>query len=331
MGCGNSTGMRISSLGASRPGTVALFAAASIWLPPACKDGASPGEPPADDLGGIFGGTGGIGGIGGIGEAVPRAGGGGTGGTASAGAGNVDDACQNTPPGELASIDDFDDGNSQAAYEAEREAYWFTVADGSDGTLEPTGPFLPVAGGYRNTKSAHVSASGFSTWGAELTLNISHKGAVRCPFDASSFRGLRFVARGSGRVRVQVAMPGVVDKDYGGTCDSKAGQVCYDIHGVFVTLGEEYRAYELPWSSFQQRGYGVSVPFDQKTLTSIHFSMEKEELPVDLWLDQVELWDGTSVSEGEGGAGGAGGASGAPAEGGQAAGGAPSPEAGGAE
>jgi hypothetical protein len=320
----HSTGMRLGSAKVCRRGAVIFFGACGSWLAAACDRDERPAEPPPE-ISGIFGG---VGGVGGIPDATPLAGGGGASGSAGAGAaGSANDACGTTPPGKVGLIDDFDDGDSVAVYEANRDAYWFTVTDGSDGTIEPGGEFLPVAGGYRGTRSAHVSASGYSVWGAELIINISHEGAVRCPYDASEFRGLSFVARGSGRVRVQVAMPGVVDKEYGGTCDSQAGQVCYDMHGTFIALGEKYQVYELPWDSLQQRGFGVSVPFDPKTMTAIHFAMEKEELPVDLWLDQVQLWDGTPASQG--GAGGAGGAGGEP-EGGQGSGGAPAPETGGA-
>jgi hypothetical protein len=263
------------------------------WLTLACQ-GTS--ERPSLDVrpSASFGGSGGLGII----DAVPlpeSAGSAGGGGRVGAG------ECDATPRGTVALLDDFDDGDSVAAYEAGREAYWFTVQDGSAGVLEPAGSFLPVADGYRGTKSAHVKASGFTTWGAELAANISSKLAVRCPYDASAFAGLRFVARGSGRVRVQLAMPGVIDKEYGGTCDPAAGQTCYDEHGSLVTLEEQYRVYELPWSSFTQRAFGTPVAFDPKTIHSLHFSMQTEELPIDLWVDDVAFWDGTPSTEGSGG------------------------------
>jgi hypothetical protein len=154
-----------------------------------------------------------------------------------------------------------------------------------------------------------VSASGFTLWGAELVANITHKDVVRCPYDASGFSGLSFVARGSGRVRVQFAVPGTVDKEYGGTCDPAAGETCYDFHGTFITLGDGYARYELPWSAFQQRNFGKQFPFDPKTITALHFSMEKDQLPVELWLDDVRFWDGKPIEDGVGGAGGEAGSS----------------------
>jgi hypothetical protein len=112
---------------------------------------------------------------------------------------------------------------------------------------------------------------------------------------------------------VQVIMPGVTDKEFGGTCDPDKGQTCYDNHGIEVALTPEFKTYELPWSSFQQRGYGTAVPFDPKTVFALQFAMEVAHLPVDLWLDDVEFWDGVSTAEGSGGAS-TGGATGAGVE-----------------
>lgn len=271
------------------------------WLATACGEQKSSSAPRT-------GGASGSAGAGGIVDAVPVAGKSGAGGAGGAGGGSggeLTDACLTTPPGKLALIDDFDDGDSVAAFEPEREAYWFTIIDDTEGTLEPSGEFLPVADGYRGSKSAHVSASGFSDWGAALAVNLSHKTALRCPFNASGFAGLRFVARGHGRIRVQLGMPEVVEKEFGGKCDSAAGQACYDNHGIFITLEEDFTRYELPWEKLMQRGFGDAVAFNPKTIMMLHFSMEPADLPVDLWLDQVELWDGTPAVDGAGGAGGA--------------------------
>jgi hypothetical protein len=193
------------------------------------------------------------------------------------------------------------------AFEADREAYWFTVHDDSAGQIDPPSEFLPVAGGYRGTKSAHVSASGFTTWGAELAANISHKTAIRCPYNASGFAGLRFVARGHGRIRVQVAMPEVTDKEFGGKCDPQLGQTCYDVHGTFIALTEDFRRYEVSWSSLEQRGFGAPATFNPKTIMALYFTMETPDLPGDLWLDDLSFWDGLSSDLGAGGSGAGGG------------------------
>jgi hypothetical protein len=271
----------------------------AIFLVAACG-GSKEGKPSPRATGGASAG------VGGVSEAVPLAGKAGS-TTVAGGGAAAEDPCADTPPGSLALIDDFDDGDTVAAPEPNREAYWFLISDESAGKLEPAIDFLPTEGGYRGSKGAHVSASGFDIWGAALVANISHETGVRCPFNASRFAGLRFAARGSGRVRVQLAMPEVVDKEFGGKCDPSQ-QACYDHHGTFVTLSDDFTIHELPWSSLTQRQFGEAVAFNPATIMSLYFSMEAANLPVDMWIDQVELWDGVP-SSGAGGAGGAGGAS----------------------
>jgi hypothetical protein len=313
--------------GGKRRAISSFCALVPIAIAAACGSNSKHSPAGASGAGGTSG-VGVFGGSGGVIEAVPVAtsgsSAGGTSGSSGAAGSSTTNECQNTPIGTLALIDDFEDGDSVAAFEPNRDAYWFTIQDGTAGTLDPPNTFLPVPGGYLGGTSAHVSASGFTLWGAELVANITHKEAVRCPYDASGFAGLSFVARGHGRVRVQFAVPGTVDKEFGGTCDPAAGQTCYDFHGVFVTLGDDYARYELPWASFQQRNFGKQFPFDPKTITALHFSMEKDQLPVELWLDDVKFWDG-KPSEPIG----AGGEAGGPAFGG-AAGDGGSPAFGGA-
>jgi hypothetical protein len=297
--------MQLRLGGLAGHGWLVFLLGSAVTLAAAC--GKSDQQPSGEDEGGgIFGGTGGVT------STVPVAGKGGNANAGSAGtAGSVAaaDDCASTPPGMVALIDNFDDGNNVAAPEPGREAYWFTIHDESAGTIEPPKDFVASPNGYLGTASAHVAASGFTTWGAALVSNISYKQAIRCPYNASRYKGLSFVARGSGRVRVQVVMPGVTDKEYGGTCDPDKGQVCYDNHGTEIDLTPTFKSYELPWSSFQQRGYGTQVPFDPGTISSLQFAMEQLNLPVDLWVDNFEFWDGVArPDEGGGGAssGGAG-------------------------
>ena len=276
--------------------------AAGLTLMAAVACGDSPADPPAKS--GVFGGAGGIP------DAVVLAGqtskGGGDAASGSGGSASLPNGCTDTPQGKLALIDDFDDGNSVAAFEPNREAYWFTIHDDTAGTITPPLDFAPVAGGLRGSLGAHVNVEGYSAWGAAFIVNISHKEALRCPYNASAFKGLRFAARGHGAVRVQAAMPGVIDKEYGGSCDPAQGQICNDGHGSFVTLTDDYRVVELPWSDFQQRNYGTPVAFEPKTIMAVQFELEALELPIDLWVDDLAFWDGVPAASGAGGAGSAG-------------------------
>jgi len=240
----------------------------------------------------------------------------------SAGAENTmpADVCQSVPQGTRALIDDFEDGDSIAVPEVDREAYWFTIHDPSVGSIVPDTNFLPVLGGaHGSTRAAHITASGFSVWGAAFSANISHfAGGIRCPYNATKFSGLRFYARGSGVVRVELSIPEIVDQEYGGKCNPSSGEVCYDTHGVSIAPGPAWKLYSLPWDQFVQRGFGTAAPFRPEAIMSLQYAFEQDQLPVDVWFDDVSWEDGSAVPEngvgGEGGASGtqsgAGGASG---------------------
>lgn len=234
--------------------------------------------------------------------------------------------CEGVPQGQLALLDDFEDDDSVAVPEVDREAYWFTIKDETAGTIVPDTQFLPVPGGAHGSKyAAHITASGFTTWGAGFSANISHfANQIRCPFNASKFSGLRFFARGSGQIRVELLIPEIVDQEYGGTCDSTKGEVCYDSHGAWVVLTPEWKAYSLPWSEFVQRNYGKQAAFHQDGIIGLQYGFEVANLPVDVWLDDISWEDGSPTPPL--GAGGEGGASagengGAAGEGGMSSGG----------
>lgn len=246
-------------------------------------------------------------------------------GLAGAGGSALPDPCAVVAPGRYALIDDFEDGDSIAVPEADRESYWFTVHDDSKGTIVPDSQFVPALGGaHGSILAAHVTASGFSIWGGALTANISHlAGGIRCPFNASGFSGLRFNARGSGRVRVTLSVPDVVDEQYGGTCRPSAGEVCYDTHGAWFVLTPGYRSYAFRWSDFVQRGFGKVASFQPGRIMAIQFNLETAELPIDVWIDDVSWDDGSPVTDpqsdpGAAGSGGSGGADADAAEGGAA-------------
>lgn len=220
------------------------------------------------------------------------------------------DPCAVVPEGQLALIDDFEDANQDAVPEPEREAYWFPIKDdaASTGVLVPDKEFLGgvPTGVNGSAQAAHLSAAGFTVWGAAFGANISHlAGGIRCPFNANHFSGYRFYARGSGRVYVVLQIPDVIDEQYGGTCRGSEGEVCYDAHGIWVTLTPDWKAYSFKWSDFKQRSFGKQAAFRPGAIMSLQFSFETEQLPVDLWLDDVG-WDDGSPFGVTGGAGGGG-------------------------
>src|SRR4051794_7914706 len=101
-----------------------LLVAVPVWAPLAFGNTS---DAPAGSAGfpsGIFGGSGGL-------EQPVGA------GTSALGSAGTDsttmptEVCVNVPQGTRALIDDFDDGDSIAVPESDREAYWFTIKDPS--------------------------------------------------------------------------------------------------------------------------------------------------------------------------------------------------------
>ncbi len=253
----------------------------------------------------------GFGGVGGAVAATPSSGAGaGSGGAQGGAASALPNVCMNVGKGQVAQLDDFEDGNSVAMAETGREGYWYTVHDTTTGSIVPDSQFTAVPGGANGTQlAAHVQASGYSDWGALFDLELTYLSeGVHCPYNATNFAGLRFYLRGTGRIRVALVIPATQDKEYGGSCDPAAGMVCYDNYTISLLLSDQWTLYELPWSTFKQRGFGAPVSFDPGALMHIQFAFDTPDLPVDFWLDEVSFWDGQAtppVSNGEGGAGGA--------------------------
>jgi len=233
-------------------------------------------------------------------------------------------SCQAVPKGQVAKIDDFEDGDTAAFPEQGREGFWGTVHDDTTGMMLPAGEFMPQDGGVNGSRlAAHVSASGYSDWGALFSTTLSYlSDGVRCAYNASSFAGLRFYVHGSGRLRVSMAIPATQSNEFGGACDANKGMICYDTHSTFVTLSSEWRLYEMPWSQFVQRGFGTAAVFRPDQILVVQFNFDSADLPVELWLDDVSFWDGipTPVSSGGAGGNGAGGATAGNGAGGATAG-----------
>jgi hypothetical protein len=196
------------------------------------------------------------------------------------------------PPSDTALLDDFEDGDGKLFKGFEREGYWFSVSDKTEGaTVKPMGTFLaerlPQAEATgENRFAAHLSASGQKDWGAAwgTTLAWVRKG-VRCPLNLSSFAGLRFRAKGPGTIRAQLAVPEVQAKEYGGVCMDR----CYDAHGKVFVLSDRWETYAMRWDRVQQEGWGAEARFSPARLVQFLIKVVPKGMPADFWIDDLEL------------------------------------------
>ncbi len=194
------------------------------------------------------------------------------------------------PPGETALIDDFEDGDNRPFKEFQREGYWYSAADTTPGEISPkpntfTAEQLPEAeSSPQNRMAAHFMASGYTDWGALWGTSLRWVDAgVKCPFNGARFAGIKFRAKGSGRIRVNFGIPETIPKEYEGICTER----CYDTHSRVVLLTPEWETYEVPWAQLQQWGWGTQARFDATRLLSLQFAVDGKGLPVDFWVDDI--------------------------------------------
>ncbi len=195
------------------------------------------------------------------------------------------------PASDTALVDDFEDGDHAAFKGFQREGWWFSAADATDGAklFPDRGAFrperLPVAEASRdNLFAAHLKAEGQKDWGAiwGVSLRWESKG-IRCPLNVSAFAGLRFRAKGPGTLRLAFGIPETEPPDAGGTCTSG----CYDVHGKVFYLTDHWDDYLVRWDRLEQQGWGAQARFDPARVVSMGFSVKPQDLPADFWIDDV--------------------------------------------
>jgi hypothetical protein len=199
---------------------------------------------------------------------------------------------KNGPVSDAQLVDDFEDGNDRIFKGFQRDGFWFAASDKTEGSIiTPTAPFaaelLPAGESSKeNRYAAHLTAAGETSWGVVwgAALNWTHEG-IKCPLNVSGFAGLRFRAKGPGQIRVSIAVPEVTPKDQGGTCLDR----CYDAHGKLFLLGDAWDSYEVRWEKLQQGGWGTEARFTPQRVLNLGINVGVKELPIDLWLDDVEL------------------------------------------
>ena len=180
-------------------------------------------------------------------------------------------------------LDDFEEGDTRVLLSDKRAGSWVTYNDG-------TAPMLPRPGalfaadripGRRGESKLglHVTGGKFSKWGAVLGIELSPR---RC-YDASAYAGVAFWARGMAQLRVAVRMTQIVSEEFGGSCVKD----CFDSHGAERRLTKDWQRYEVRWDELTQKGFGLAVSFDPRSLYSIEFAVPEGRPAFDYWLDDV--------------------------------------------
>ncbi|MEO8181283.1 MAG: hypothetical protein ABI895_20800 [Deltaproteobacteria bacterium] len=180
-------------------------------------------------------------------------------------------------------IDDFEDGDAQLLLNDGRTGSWSVGQDGT-GTLSTPVPPVPADGGANGTgRAMHLAGSGFSQWGANLTLEL-RSGAS--PYDASAHRGIRFSARGSGRLRVIFMQQNLAPGHPCSTCDTAGGE-CGLLYSTDISLSDVWSPIIVDWPILLPPTQ-ISTPFAPDQLMTIQFEAPAPD-PFDIWIDDLSF------------------------------------------
>jgi hypothetical protein len=243
-------------------------------------------------------------GTGGSGSTSGKGGSGETGGTSSAGsigmAGFTNTAGATTVGPNL--IDDFEDNDKiiVVVNTPRRDGIWDTNNDMTVGGVQTPAPTMfkptllganaPYAG---DVYAAHSVGSGFSTFGAYMTVSMRAVAvyADTPVYDASSYKGISFLAKAasasSKSMRVRF-VSGDTDPR-GKKCMLGGAQTtaCYNHYYAPVTLTPAWATYAVDFASFVQGGDGMVNPsIDLQEMYGLDFSFAASN-DYDIWLDDL--------------------------------------------
>lgn len=170
-------------------------------------------------------------------------------------------------------IDDFEDGNNQAAAAGGRDGYWFTTKADHAVINVPAGEFKPAAGGPTGSKqTAHFAGKTAyeDQWGAAVGMGFLSSGAF---YDASKYAGIGFrIKAAKPNTNVRLKLPDAASHPDGGQCKTQ----CWNAFGKELILGTEWQDVSLMWSELtQQPDWGDPRPplIDTKKLHNVEWSV----------------------------------------------------------
>lgn len=191
-------------------------------------------------------------------------------------------------------VDDLEDGDVYLPLPqlGGRSGRWTASNDGTAGGQHAPNPFVPteMKDCARARLYAHIRGSGFTRWGAQITLQF------RPAYDvATSHAGLTFWARiGGGGANLRITIPNKDTDDAGGICDKVAGTGgsigCGNHFGKELVLTAGWTRHTVLWSELRQLSTsGRRVPtFDGTTVYAVNFRVPARAI-YDIWIDDVGL------------------------------------------
>jgi hypothetical protein len=204
-------------------------------------------------------------------------------------------------------IDDMEDDNAAICNSGGRSGNWYTVADGTEGTLSPAQgtPFTmtPIPGGRGDSLvAARMTGSGFTTY-AQMALNLNRVDGVGRAYDASAHGGITFwMKTDAPNVALALPIPQTLPVSSGGLCpDSPTPNHCYNdfLFGLPNSHSNDWFQYRVPFSAlFQGKSYvdangNLTVgsdTWDPTQIIGVKFTVNQPST-FELWIDDLSFWD----------------------------------------
>jgi hypothetical protein len=210
----------------------------------------------------------------------------------------------------LDKIADFEMGSADINSAPGRKGSFFTYNDKSatgveappmDSVVAP----MEIPGQRCTSKFAlHVSAKGFTVWGAGFGSDIAYgldaaadSGASpRGSYDASGYTGIAFWARSEPGSKPGLRL-NVADKNSapeGGLCvvdmTGMDPNRCYDDFGATIGITTAWDFFKFPFAEMKQRSFGLkAAAMDTAHLYGLQFQAPAG-VDFDVWMDDVEFY-----------------------------------------
>jgi hypothetical protein len=234
------------------------------------------------------------------------------GGVAVAGGGGSGGGQAGAPAGGAASvtlslIDDMETVDANIPAIDGRQGFWLVANDGTAGGKQTPSPVVTMSmipGGRGTSLSAfHTTASGYTSSGALVGVDLNRKGSTRSTYDASAYNAVHFWIRVDGTSPTAVHFA-ILDKhtDPGGglCCMTKTdctgggtlatGGLCYDHFGVDLQpLTTTWSERTVTFAQLVQVGFGENnvTALDAAYVFAIEFNWLSSAM--DLWIDDISF------------------------------------------
>ena len=190
--------------------------------------------------------------------------------------------------GEAPLISDFENGTVEILANEGRSGGWYTDDDNSGGTLS-----VDVDAG-----ALHIIAKGWTDWGAGVIAVIapSPSDNEHCFYDASYYIGVRFRARGKGKIQLKVGSVANYPVALGGVCN-RNGNNCYDRPMGQVKLTDEWQTFEFPYCVLKSQGWGGEImPLNPAEIIDLFFMLPAGQ-DKEVWIDEVAFFTSESATK----------------------------------